>query len=87
MRKRINALRRRYQRTTNNDELRERRKNQYHDEKTEYQTAIKREKSHPGKNSVTLHHLQTHGMRSTNLPRTKQKEANPCPHYRNQTDH
>jgi len=44
MRKRISALRRRYQRTTNNDELRERRKNQYHDKKTKYQTAIKREK-------------------------------------------
>jgi hypothetical protein len=44
MRKRTNALRRRYQRTTNNDDLRERRKNQYHDEKSEYQAAIKREK-------------------------------------------
>ena len=41
--KRINALRRRYQRTTNN-ELRESRKNQYHVEKTKYQAAIKREK-------------------------------------------
>ena len=40
----INALRRRYQRTTNNDELRESRKNQYHVEKTKYQAAIKREK-------------------------------------------
>jgi hypothetical protein len=41
-RKRINALRRRYQRTTNNDGLRERRKNQYHEEKSKYQAAIKR---------------------------------------------
>ena len=44
IRKRTNALRRRYQRTTNNNDLRERRKNQYHDEKTQYQAAIKREK-------------------------------------------
>ena len=33
MTKRINGLRRKYQRTTNNDELRESRKNQYHHEK------------------------------------------------------
>jgi hypothetical protein len=45
MRKRINALRRRYQRTTNSDELREMRKNQYQSgEKTKYQAAIKRKK-------------------------------------------
>jgi len=44
-RKRFNALRRRYQRTTNNNELRERRKNQYHDEKRKYQAAIKRGKN------------------------------------------
>jgi hypothetical protein len=44
MRKRTNALRRRYQRTTNNDELRESRKKQYHDEKTKYQAAIQGEK-------------------------------------------
>ena len=43
MRKRTNALRR-YKRTTNNNDLRERRKNQYHDEKTQYPAAIKREK-------------------------------------------
>jgi len=44
MRKRINALRRRFQRTINNNDLRERRKNQYHDGKVQYQAAIKREK-------------------------------------------
>ena len=44
MRKRLNALRRRYQRTRNNNDLRERRKNQYHDGKLQYQAAIKREK-------------------------------------------
>jgi ribonuclease HI len=44
MRKRVNALRRRFQRTANNDYLRESRKNQYHVEKTKYQAAIKTEK-------------------------------------------
>jgi hypothetical protein len=41
-RKRLNALRRRYQRTKNNAALREYRKNTYYEEKTKYQT-IKRE--------------------------------------------
>jgi hypothetical protein len=53
MRKRINALRRKYQRTTNND-LRERRKNQYHDGKLQYQAAIKREKSKSWKEFCNL---------------------------------
>jgi hypothetical protein len=43
MKRRINAPRR-YQRTANNDDLRESRKNQYHYERTKYQAAIKREK-------------------------------------------
>jgi len=42
MRKRTNALRRRYQRTTNNQELRENRKNKYTKAKKEYLAAIKR---------------------------------------------
>jgi len=42
MRKRITDLRRRYKRTTNNEVLMESRKNQYYEEKTKYQTAIKR---------------------------------------------
>ena len=54
MRKRINALRRRYQRTTYNDELRDSRKNQYHVEKTKYQAAIKREKIKPWKEYCKL---------------------------------
>ena len=54
MRKRINALRRRYQRTTNNNGLRERRKNQYHDGKLQYQAAIKREKSKSWKEFCNL---------------------------------
>jgi len=44
MRKRTNALRRRYQRTTTNEEQRENRENQYTEAKKEYQAAIKREK-------------------------------------------
>jgi hypothetical protein len=87
MTKRTNALRRRNQRTTNNDDLRERGKNQYHDEKSKYQAAIKREKLNPGKNSVTSPQLRARGALSTNLPRTKQKEVNPCRLYKNQMDH
>ena len=44
LRKRTNALRRRYQRTLNNEELRENRKNQYLEGKRKYQAAIRREK-------------------------------------------
>jgi hypothetical protein len=42
MRKRTNALRRRYQRTTNNEALREIRMDQYTKAKTEYPAAIKK---------------------------------------------
>jgi hypothetical protein len=38
------ALKIRYQRATNNNDLRERCKNQYHDGKLQYQDVIKREK-------------------------------------------
>ena len=44
LRKRTNALRRRQQRTRNNDELRERRKLQYLEGKAQYATTFKREK-------------------------------------------
>jgi len=44
MRKRINALRRLYQRTRNNEELRESRKHKYHKEKKKYQYEIRKEK-------------------------------------------
>jgi len=44
MRKRINALRRQYQRTRNEEELRERRKRKYFEEKKKYQNEIKQEK-------------------------------------------
>ena len=77
MRRRINALRRRYQRTTNYNGLRQRCKNQYNGGKLQYQAAIKRENSNLGKNSATSTQLRTHGTPFTNLPRTKQIEANP----------
>jgi hypothetical protein len=47
MRKRTNALRRRYQRTTSNEALRESRKSQYTKAKREYQAATKKEKTMP----------------------------------------
>ena len=43
-RKKLNALRKCYKRTKNNEELREHRKNRYYEEKTTYQATIKREK-------------------------------------------
>ena len=43
-RKRLNSLRRRYQRTKNNEELREYRKDIYYEEKLKYQSTIKKEK-------------------------------------------
>jgi ribonuclease HI len=43
-RKRLNALRRLYQRTKNNEELRNHRKKVYYEERKEYQTTIKKEK-------------------------------------------
>jgi hypothetical protein len=52
MRKRTNALRRRYQSTTNNEELRENRNNQYTKAK-EYQAARKREEIRPWKQYCT----------------------------------
>jgi hypothetical protein len=45
MRKRTNALRRLNQRTKNNNDLRESRRNQYTTAKTEYQSSIKKEKT------------------------------------------
>ena len=43
-RKKLNSLRKLYQRTKNNQQLRERRKSRYYEEKTTYQATIKREK-------------------------------------------
>jgi len=44
LRNRTNELRRRFQRTTNNEELRENRKNRYLEEKRKYQAAIRKER-------------------------------------------
>jgi hypothetical protein len=44
MRKRLNALRRRYQRTRNNEDLRQQRKAQYTEGKARYASTIKKEK-------------------------------------------
>jgi len=54
MRKRTNALRRRYQRKTTNETLRESRKRQYNKAKADYQTAIKGEKTRSWKKYCTL---------------------------------
>jgi len=43
-RKRLNALRRCYQRTKNDETLREQRKNKYFEKRKEYQITIKKEK-------------------------------------------
>jgi ribonuclease HI len=53
MRKKTNALRRRYQRTTSNDALRESRKTQYNKAKAEYQAAVRKEKTRSWKEYCT----------------------------------
>jgi hypothetical protein len=54
MRNRTNALRRRYQRTLNNEELRASRKNKYIKEKKMYQAAIKKEETNSWKQHCTI---------------------------------
>ena len=76
MRKRTNALRRRYQRTLNKEELRENRKKQYTEAKTKYQAAIRKEKKlTQGNNTVPQHFRATYGMRRTNLPQGKTRNT------------
>jgi hypothetical protein len=53
-RKRLNALRRRYQRTKNDEDLREQRKSKYFEEKKEYQITIKKEKIQSWKDYCNL---------------------------------
>ena len=53
-RKRTTALRRRFQRTTNNEYLRQSRKRRYNKAKAGYQTAIRREETRSLKNYCTL---------------------------------
>jgi hypothetical protein len=52
-RKKLNALRRRYQGTKNYEELKEYCKNVYYQDKTKYQATIEKEKLKSGKNTVT----------------------------------
>jgi hypothetical protein len=63
MRKRTNALRRRYQRTRTHEGLREQRKTRYLEEKARYEARIRREKIDRGRTIVTRR-PPTHGMRS-----------------------
>jgi hypothetical protein len=73
MRTRTNALRRLYQRTKNNNDLRESRRNQYTKAKSEYQSAIKKgKKQYLGRNIALQHHRRTHGLRYTKSPQVKQ---------------
>ena len=53
MRKRANALRRRYRRTRNSEELREQRKTQYLEGKARYVATVKKEKSINGRSIAT----------------------------------
>ena len=53
MRKKTNALRRRYQRTTSKEALRESRKTQYNKAKAEYQAAVRKEKTRSWKEYCT----------------------------------
>jgi hypothetical protein len=53
MRKRTNALRRRYQRTRKHEDLREQCKTIYLAEKVSYESIIKRRKYSPGRNIAT----------------------------------
>jgi hypothetical protein len=53
MRKKTNALRRRYQWTTSNETLRESRKTQYTKVKAEYQAAVRKEKTRSWKEYCT----------------------------------
>jgi hypothetical protein len=53
MRKKTNALRRRYQRTTSNEALRKSGKTQYNKAKAEYQVAVRKEKTRSWKKYCT----------------------------------
>src|SRR5215475_5741512 len=57
-RKRVNAFRRKYQRTKNNDNLRDQRQTEYQAEKTQYQAKIKKAKLSRGSSTVIRRHPQ-----------------------------
>ena len=71
LRKRTNALSIRYQRTLNNEELRENRKNRYFEGKWMYQAAIRKEKITHENNTATQYLRTTRGMQCTSFPREK----------------
>ena len=54
LRKKTNAMRRRYQRTTDNEILRENRRKQYNKAKAEYQATVRKEKSRSWKEYCTM---------------------------------
>jgi hypothetical protein len=60
-RKRVNPFRMKYQRTKNDDILRDQRQNEYHAENVQYQVKIKKLKYSYGSSIVTRCHPQIHG--------------------------
>jgi hypothetical protein len=66
LRERTNALRRLYQRTRNNEELRDKRKTQYYEGRATYTAAIKQAKINHGKNTATWRVTTIPGMPLTN---------------------
>jgi hypothetical protein len=77
MRKRINALRRRYQEPQIITALRTVAKTSTKTESYNTKLKLRGKNSNLGNNSATSPQLRTHGTPFTNLPRTKQREANP----------
>ena len=71
MRRITNALRRRFQRTLNNDELRENRKNQYIEEKKKYQAEIRKEKINSWKHYCNTTYPGNPWNEAYNLPQAK----------------
>jgi hypothetical protein len=87
MRKRTNALRRRFQRTTNNEVLMERRKNQYHKEKSKYKATITREQTKSWKEFCTLTSDTNPWSAVYKLASNKTKRSQSLSTLQNQMDH
>ena len=68
LRKRTNALRRRYQRTLNNEELRKNRNTNTSEGKGSTKRQLGKKKLAHGNNTVTQHLRTTRGMQCTSLP-------------------
>jgi len=71
LRKRTNALRRRYQRTLNNEELRKNRNTNTSEGKGSTKRQLGKKKLTHGNNTATQHLRTTREMRCTSLPRGK----------------